>query len=149
MSVQYRLKRDMVPWLILEVPEQQPELVPQCLREKFPRLPVPRELFFQTYEEGQLQCYSSRVDLEKDEVLWTKVPFWGRLVKISFPIDPLPKTDEESVLLLLSWVLTPFWHEGEGKRYFQSWIMTDTVCERCFGDKDLLRPSDPPGRLWP
>lgn len=146
--LRYRLRRLPVP--VLELLESAPELVPACIKELLAKIPVPREIFFQSDEKGGLSCYSARLDLESDDVpaVGVKWPLTKTWVRIDFPIETgIPETDRKMVLLLASWSLAPFFDEEDST--VTSRYVPERFCIKCLGDKNLIRPGGPPIRLWP
>lgn len=140
MEIPYHLRRAPEPYLEIE----ESDTTPPCLMESLPRIPLPREIVFQSTEEKRLLCYSSRLDLEADELFWVKVPM--ARVTVRLPIQEKALSVEELKLTLLSWTLAPFL----GKRQeISAFVVTDSLCQACLGKKDMLHPSDPPPVLWP
>ena len=142
-SVRYRLKRVDAPALELEGPEH----APACLNALLPSIPVPREIFFQSEDEERLLCYSSRLDIEANELAGFKVPSHRLDVRLDFPLLAPPKDDDETRRLLLSWAITPFWNETTSE--LPSHIVTDEVCRACLGEKNMIKPQDGPQASWP
>ena len=147
-AVSYRLRREHRPYLELENPDD----APACLRLELLRIPVPREIVFQSPEKGHYTCYSARVDLEANQ-LWggLKVPTDRLSILMRFPLTKHPSNDEETVRVLAAWALTPIWKEGSGKkgRQLSAKIVPDRLCRRCLGEKDFLSEGDPDHLLWP
>ena len=142
-SVLYRLKRVDAPYLEIDAVDE----TPSCLVSALPKIPLPREFFFQSNEEGQLRCYGTRLDIEADEIAGLKMPRNRLALRIDLPLAQAPLNDKETRLLLLSWVLTPFW-ENDG-HYLPSKIMPDHLCNACLGEKERVKDTDPPPTLWP
>jgi hypothetical protein len=141
--VHYRLKRVPVPYLEL----QNPEDAPACLRTALPRIPVPREIFFESNDEGRVLCYSARLNIEANETAGLKLPTHRLDVRVDFPILAFPTTDDETRMLLLSWALAPFWNEN--MRSLSAHIVPDALCNACLGEKNRLKPKDPTPVPWP
>jgi hypothetical protein len=142
-TVVYRLERDPVPFLYLDDPED----APACLRERVEKIPVPREIFFFSNEEGRLRCYSSRLNVEANSLLSLKLPIKKVGVRIDFPLEQPPKNSDQTAWLLFSWILTPFW--GDEKGALRAKVVPDSICRTCFTEKAMITPSDPPPVLWP
>lgn len=155
--VSFRLRREPVPELVLDGPDEsdKPELLPPCFRELLGRVPVPREIFFQSREEGELLCYSSRVNIEADEIraLGVKWPLSKTVLNVTFPISEAPGGAPGSAgeidirSLLLSWSLAPFFKEGKSE--LEAFIVPDRICQVCLGEKAFLGPNDPAPPAWP
>ncbi|OFZ19689.1 MAG: hypothetical protein A2X94_16675 [Bdellovibrionales bacterium GWB1_55_8] len=142
-DVLYRLSRDPAPAFTLD----ENESVPECLKKGLKEIPVPREIFFETVEESRPVCYAGRLNIEEDELFWVKLPIARKALRLSFPLDAPPNSDAETVLLLFSWAITPFWNDTP--RSIPSVFVPDAVCDACLGSKNRLDPSAPPPRLWP
>ncbi len=142
--VLYRLKRDPAPFLVLD---ENPEMKPDCLRTALANIPVPREIFFQSNEEGVMSCYSSRLDIEADELFWVKVPKAKTALRLDFPLASPPETDEQTHLLLMSWAMAPFWRDPG--HHLISHLVPDALCRACLGKENMLENSGPPVLLWP
>lgn len=144
LSVVYRVKREAVPTMELDNPDGAPE----CLRDTLPRIAMPREIVFQSNDEGKLLCYSSRFDVEADQVMSLKVPLIKKMsVRLDFPIKKPPLKDDETILLLTSWAISPLW-DPDTKR-IDARIMPDRICATCMGEKNMLTPDGAPPVLWP
>jgi len=119
-----------------------------CLKDVLPVIPLPREIVFQSDEEGQMRCYSSRLDIEADELFYVKVPKAKVALKIDFPVPKMPANNAEMRLMLLSWVLAPFRNPSIGDKIEAS-LMPDPICRRCMGEKNMFTPQMPPPYEWP
>ena len=142
-EVFFRLQRAPAPSLVLEDGEK----TPPCLKELLPTIAVPREIFFETVEEAGPACYGARLDIEEDELFWVKLPIAKKSLRLEFPFEVLPQTDEETRLFLLSWVLTPFWNGTP--RVIPSVYLPNSLCNRCLGEKNRVNRNAPPPILWP
>jgi hypothetical protein len=141
-SVLYRLERASQPSLVLEVNE----VTPACLKEFLPQIPVPREIVFYSGEKEGVRCYSARLDLGADEWFGAKVPMNRYVLKIGFPIEPLPRDNEELLRLLGAWSITPL---GRNRPWeLGAKLLPDVFCARCAGQKESfkLNPLETP---WP
>ena len=150
----YRLKRQAVPFLELEDADDAPE----CLRKELLRIPVPREIIFQSVEpmpnpygemheeDNRLNCYSSRIAVEADEILGSKVPTHKLMVRIHVGAGKAPASDGDMIKLLTTWAIAPFWDEDEK---LHATMMPDAICNRCMGAKSLFKNSEPLPPLWP
>lgn len=136
-----------VPELELDASSFGEEKSADCLKKVFARLPVPREIFFQSNEGGPLGCYSSRLAIESNELAGFKLPIHKTALRIEIPFKPLPKTDAEMRMVLMTWVLTPFWKRKENT--LSAHIVPDVICRRCLGEKTMLGPTDPKPISWP
>ncbi len=124
----YRLSRDAQPSVVLSNPEE----APACVRQTLSRVPVPREIVFQSPSEGSLECYSSRLDLEANEVAGFDLPFRQRGTSLSLPLAKVPADDQATRRWLSSWILSLFWDEGH--RGFRSKILPKSLCKKCLGN---------------
>lgn len=146
--LRYRLRRREEPYLELQRPAQ----APACVRERLARLPVPREIVFQAFEEARLGCYVTELDLRADEWLGAKVPFRGRWeLEIRLPLSPPPADEAAALRLLTAWTISPLWKaEGTGAPRVQ--VVPDAVCRRCLGERQWIspdRPDAPEAPIWP
>lgn len=145
LDVEYRLTRSDEPTLDLV----QTKNTPECLKAALPQIPVPREIFFQSDEEGAPGCYSSRLPIEADKVLGRKMPIARVNLLVQLPIADVPQSDHDLVNLLKTWVLSLFFTNTE-PRTVSAWIVPRSLCAQCFGGYDeLVKPHDPPPTLWP
>lgn len=146
--VSYRLRRESRPFLELKSPED----APACLRLALPRIPVPREILFQSPEKGQYTCYSARLDLEANQTFGElRLPTNRVEVLLKFPLAKKPSDDEETIRLLGAWALTLIWGESSGgkERRLAAKIVPDRLCRRCLGDESFQKEGDPDHLLWP
>jgi hypothetical protein len=141
----YRLNRE--PALFFELKDS--EEAPLCLREKLNRIPVPREIFFQSKDEEQLSCYSARLAIQDEEFLGIRSTLQHLDLNITFPLTESPQSNEELLMLLKTYAIAPFWtQESEGKRLI-SRPVPQTLCEKCLGKKNLFLDKDALPPLWP
>jgi hypothetical protein len=144
-DVAYRLRRQAQPQLELI----ETKSTPPCIKGALPVIPVPREIFFQSDEEGRPECYSSRLPIEADEVLSRKMPIARTNLVLQFPLAEVPATDHELSTLIKTWILSLFFTTTD-PREISAWIVPKHLCAKCFGGYDfLLKPFDPPPALWP
>jgi hypothetical protein len=137
----YVLKRVAVPYLEME---EDGETL-SCLKKLLPKIPLPREIFFQSTEGGRLACYGARLHLEADEIAGFKMPFDRAGMKLEFPLTFPPLNDPQTVMLLMTWAMTPFWEKGT----IAAHLVPDRICSVCLGEKTMLKPTDPEPVLWP
>jgi hypothetical protein len=144
-KVLYRIVREDPPFQELDDPEKSPE----CLRRLLPRIPMPRNIFFQSNEEGEMRCYHARFDTDADRVAGIRLPIKKIGVRLDFPLAQPPRTEEETRILLEAWSITPFWDPDTGQIACQ--FFPSHLCNKCFGQKNVLtgKPEDPPFTLWP
>jgi hypothetical protein len=142
-TVEYTLRREIQPYFALDLEDKG---IPQCLKDRLPRIPVPREIVFQAPEEQSLRCYASALDLEKEKVLGVKIPFKGYHLKLDFPGQPIPKEDGDLLLLIATWSLTPFFDPAT--REIVAKLVPETACRRCFTGSSYFTLEDAPG-FWP
>jgi len=141
--VRYRLVRETQPYLAI----QEPETAPLCLKQVLPRIPLPREIVYQAKHNGTVSCYSSRLNLSVDEMFGYKVPTHRYEVVLRPPISNVPKTDDETRLLLLTWAIQPFLDEEQ--HVFKAYLLPEQLCGKCmtgskrFTDLDTLPPQWP------
>jgi hypothetical protein len=144
-EIRYDLDRATQPAWVLHDPEDAPE----CVARLLARIPVPREIFFQSWNEGNANCYASRIDLESDELLHVKVPFRGqKSLQLEFPLMETLGSDADLVRVLGSWALTPIWKEDGS--FLDSKIVPDSICRKCLGENAMFHPGtgvEP--ELWP
>ncbi len=146
--VKYDLELGVQPVLKLDEDLEKPT----CLRTTLPEIAVPREIFFQsdlkTGEGERLTCFSSRLEIEKGETLGIRLSSSGGVLKLTFPIDPFPKSIPDLDRLLTAWALTPLFKPAK-EPFVEAKIVPDSLCKKCFDRKDVLqrRPKDPP--KWP
>jgi hypothetical protein len=117
------------------------------LVEQLPRIPVPREIVFQSAEEGTLSCYASRVDdstgLGSDlaDALST-----NRLaLQLNFPLREFPKDDVKTSQWLISLALTPFLRDSG----ILGRLVADRPCQACIGERLFVRARDGRSETWP
>jgi hypothetical protein len=134
--ISYRLRRDTQPWLELEEKEK----APPCIQQHLSRLPVPREIIFQSSQGGRISCYGARVDLDRID--------WMNKVRvlISLPLDATPVTSEETVRQLLIWSITPLF-EAE-TRTTSARVVPQDLCSRCIGAGKLYQDALPLPPSW-
>ncbi|MEK6704279.1 MAG: hypothetical protein AABZ06_00660 [Bdellovibrionota bacterium] len=142
-AVLYRLKREISPYLLLDDPENSPA----CLRESLNKIPIPREIMFESGDEGMINCYSARMDVEANEIFWIKMPVNKIGIKVRFPLVKPPLNDDDTILLLTSWALTPFWR-GE-KLFIDSRIVPDGICSTCLGEQNMVNSHKRQLKYWP
>ena len=140
----YRLDRNLQPELVLVDPEE----APACVRELLPRIPVPREIVFQSDEEGsELSCYNARLDLDEGKVFGVVNPLKRTYLQLDFPLRPLPEDPLQFRRVLLTWALLPFLTPEE-PREFVAKVVPRALCQVCFGKQRLLDARDLPV-YWP
>lgn len=128
--LRFRVRRLAQPELEL----QESEKAPECVARMLGRIPMPREILFQSVEEGHLDCYSSRLDIEADEVLGAKVPTSRVEVRVDLPLALAPQDDASLARMLAGWALTPFWSLPEGKSgAVSARIVPSRMCLKCLG----------------
>lgn len=144
--VTYRLRRANQPyWELEDAPE-----APACIRKNLSRIPVPREIIFQSQIERRISCYSSRIDIEQDEMMGVKVPFLGKQsMKLPLPISREIGNDPALLRLLSAWSVTPFWKEDG--RFVRARLVPDAICRKCLGEKGMVveEVGRPPHQQWP
>ncbi len=153
LSVVYKLVRDPVPHLQLQDLEE----VPPCLVQTLPKIPVPREIFYQaeslgdvTPETRRLDCFASRLDIEADQWMGFKLPIAKLGVRVTFPpqnFDRAPDDDDEMRRLIMTWALTPFWDSSTAS--FRAKVVPDTICRTCLGQSSMKKGDEPDLEVWP
>ncbi len=128
-------------------PSPEPPPVPPCLVKVLPRVPVPREIVYQSAEEGRIMCYSSRVEdstgLGADLV---EAFSTNRVVlRLNFPVWPMPDSDLKTAQWLVSLSLSPFLRE----QGILGRILPDSQCQACLGEEVFVKPWEPVPLTWP
>lgn len=142
-QVTYRLRSEAKPFLELLDPEE----APPCLAQSLPRLPVPREIFFQSIERGDLECFSSRLDLEKNRYLGIGIPLSRWDLQVTWPPESVPKSTDELRKILLGWSLRPFWTDEERLKVL---YVPEHFCRKCLEDAWLKEVGpDVTSEIWP
>lgn len=154
-ELRYRLRREPAPYWELEVDEDE---TPACARTSLARIPVPREIVFQSPELGRdtriLDCFSARIDIDADRVLGVRLPLAKLGMTIPFPSEALARavtSDAEFEAQLLTWSIAPFWSGEAGTRAIRARIVPLPLCSRCLGERGLV-PVSATGNLpalWP
>src|SRR6185437_12031035 len=107
----------------------------------------------QSTDEGNLNCYSARLDIEGDQVLHLKIPFKDREdLVVKFPLDQSLQDDDAVLRLLSAWSVSPLWPLGkEDGSFLPSTIVPDRTCRQCLGKENLVMPIPglPPPNSWP
>ena len=139
----YELERDFAPYLKLVSDES----TPACLKEQLPKIPVPREIFFQSNEDGNLNCYSARLNIEANKPLDVRLPIHGFQLRLDFPVEYPFQSDAELIRLLGAWALSPIWNLQN--KSVNAKLVPDALCQKCLGEKNMvdLRTTDPV--TWP
>jgi hypothetical protein len=141
-ELNYILHRETAPFLELEKAEKTPE----CIRTLLSKIPVPREIFFQSNDEGKLGCYNSRIPIVQQE-LGIQAALHHLRVKIAFPLESLPQTDEETLMLLATWAIIPYWDSD--KKSILSKAVPSEICSKCIGERNLYHELDSLPPQWP
>ncbi len=139
----YRLRRNTAPYLQL----QESEDTPDCIKQALEKIPVPREIFFQSNEEGALSCYNARIPILDEELLGIRNALHPIEVKIDLPLDEVPKTDQETLVLLGTWVISSFFQNNPNQ--LQSKTVPRDLCGQCLGEKNVFSDGEPLPPLWP
>ncbi len=147
----YRLKREAAPFLWLEPTKN----VPPCFQEVLKKIPVPREIFFQSstrrsfeINDGlQLGCYSARIPVAAEDFLEIKEVFTKWVLKVSLPISSILKNDRETIHFLSTWALAPFLDET--KKGVLSKVVPTELCQTCMGAQSLFLGTEPLPPQWP
>ena len=142
-TVNYRLKRAPAPYLFLD---EDPKNTPACLKLTLKRIPVPREIIFDSTEfnrMGERDCYTSRLDVEANDLLGAKLPTHRLALMIEFPLPHIPVTDDETSRLLGSWSVALFRDPETGD--WRAKYLSSKLCKQCIG----ARPEDPHPIFWP
>ncbi len=146
-ELHYRLERYASPFLKLAIKD--PEATPACLIEVLGKIPVPREIVFQSNEEGRLECYSSRLNVAANQKSGVRLPTHRLdvVVNLPLPLESMPADDHKTMMLLLSWALSPYWDKDPPS--LEAHLMPEAICNVCLGEKEKLKQSDPVQELWP
>ncbi len=143
----YRLYRDTTPYLLLQVPDDSETVIPECYQKVMNKIPVPREIFFQAIDDRKLDCFNSRIPVVPEEFLGIKGYLYKYKVKVGFPIESPPKTEEETVFLLATWSLMPFFDEDH--QMISAKHVPSGLCRTCMGESHLYKDADPLPPFWP
>jgi hypothetical protein len=145
-TLHYLLRRDDLPYLELDLDES--DEIPDCVQKTLAKIPVPREIIFQSSEEGELHCYSSRLDIELDRFLTARLPIHRFVLEVELPRakPDLDTSDEALQRRLLALSLSPYFDED---KHISSRILTERLCAACIGPDQLFTPRDPRQPLWP
>ena len=149
-DLDYRLQRLPAPELELMDPED----APTCIQKLLPSIPVPREIIFRAEEptDAKPRCWSSRINIEADEILGVKLPGSALALHVGFPLVTVPQDDAEMKRLLGSWALTPFFRDlpGGANGRLRSQIVPDRLCDQCMGAlRDTYHPPQGVSPIWP
>lgn len=148
----YRVRLEHQPFLEL----LEPERAPACVREKFAKIPLPREVFFLAPDpenparagSAAYTCHVARVPVGEDVIrsLGVRWPLKKRVVRVLLPLEKMPKTEVDARELLISWAMAGLPHGEFG-------ILTKYVpweiCGRCLGASNMPRADSLPLPLWP
>jgi hypothetical protein len=143
--VSYRLKREMAPFLEIMPPDD--SAATACFSSVLNKLNVPREIFFQSNDEGVLRCYNARIPIVEEEILGIRNFFHTDQVNIDFPQATRLTTDQETLLYLATWSMIPFFDKESNS--IRAKIVPDDLCKRCMGEKAYFAGSERLPPLWP
>jgi hypothetical protein len=162
----FRLQRIHQPVLELQDPEDAPE----CVRNLLGKIPVPREIFFQslptklpkpqsstvgtdrpTQDVGPYyDCYASSIDLEADELMGVKMSKAKWELLVEFPLKKIAlRTDEEALRVYLGWAIMPFFDKEKDEWNIPAKYVPFHICRMCLGEQQMLKTGDPLPLLWP
>lgn len=143
--VSYTLHREHAPFLKLDNPDNS---VPQCIAKLLDQIAVPREIFFQSTDEGELACYSARMPLEGEGKLGIQYYLESTKVVVRLPMEAeVPKNEEEITILLGTWAVTPFVRNEQSM--IMAKIATEGVCRKCLGEENVLLDKEGLPPVWP
>ncbi len=164
-KIQYVLVKKAEPYFQLEIDE---EKTPKCLIKRMPRIPVPREFFFQStkadWDSDQpqagafgsvnqinqnVECYSSRLPLEEGKILGKELFPEKLILKFQFPLPKIPRSRAEFLRAVVAWSLTPFYYIRDSKGSFEAQVVPQAFCKTCFGQKDRLKKVNSSYPRWP
>jgi hypothetical protein len=145
-EVRYRLHREITPYFELKHPEE----APACLRQLLPKILVPREIVFQSMDEGLLSCFDARIPVAAEEFLGISAALNHFELKVNLaPQDrKVPETDHETLNLLTTWILSPFFEVVDETNQLRSRIVPTESCRKCLGDKNLITDLKDVPPLW-
>ncbi len=137
-QVKYVLDFTHTPSWKLDINKDIQVVPPKCIQKYLSIIPVPREIFFQTYSNnGSLNCYSSFIDTNADQFLGAKVSSKnGFELNIVFPLTPSPQKKNDIKRHLISWSMAPFWSEDPAnseKNVISSLYVPESICSKCLG----------------
>lgn len=148
----FSVQKSIQPVLVLkkeEVKKGQPRR-PVCVDQLLSEIPVPREIYFQGVREGhgrELGCYAAGIVPETAPLVGFRLmPQKTDLALRIPPVRPL-KSIQDVRLLLLAWVLKPFWDAQ--RNLIEARVVPDQLCRVCIGEKNLVQFKVPPVPLWP
>jgi len=144
----YSVQKSILPVLVLR---KDRVARPACLDELLSEIPIPREIYFQGVREGkkhEIDCFASGLTPEASPLIGVRIMSETLDLAVRVPpVRPL-KTNQDVRLLLLSWVLRPFWEPQRNQ--IEARVVPDRLCRLCIGEKNLVRSdSIPPIPLWP
>ena len=142
-DVSYRLRRRDFPWLELDEEKD----TPACLTALLKKLPIPREIVFESLSPGGRECYTSRIDVMADDYFGIRLPVGKVALRLHFPLKHTFADDAELTRQMAAWVLSLFYRADEG--VFPAKIFPRSYCDRCLGARAPETANDPKPVLWP
>ena len=140
--ISFVLKREVAPYLELnEQTNDQP--APECMKHLVKKILVPREIFYQSAESGELACYSSDLSSLDEKMLgFSEFMFVVDLKEV------VPPENEAALLMLLgTWSLMPFLTENSSE--IKAKNFPAELCMKCMGEKNLFRDKKSLPPYWP
>jgi hypothetical protein len=123
---------------------------PACVDEWMGEIPVPREIYFQGVRDtrkGELGCFAAGLTPEASPLIGFRLMPEKMELRVKIPPRRALKTNQDLQLLLLSWVLGPFWNTQRNQ--MEARAVPDHLCQLCIGEKNMIRDSVPTVPLWP
>lgn len=145
----YQLQKTAMPLLALQETQKKEESrQPDCLKQLLKEIPVPREIFFEGYDDhGRFDCYASGIRPDDDR-WWMARAFSRRTeVRVRLPLGTRLSDDLATGRLLLSWALAPF--QDPESNDIPGRVVPEAICRGCLGDHSLIRSPRLALPLWP
>jgi hypothetical protein len=123
---------------------------PACVDELLSEIPVPREIYFQgirNTQKEELGCFAAGLTPDTSPLLGVRLMPEKTELAVSIPPRRPLKTNQDVQLLLLSWVLRPFWNTQRNQ--MEARVVPDRLCRLCIGEKNMVYDGIPAVPLWP
>lgn len=150
-ELEWNLRKDGQPTLVLRNPEEAPE----CARASLAEIPFPRELVYVVASENPTRgdCFTSRLALDSGELLGWELPRARIRLRVRFPLAERPRTDREAERTLRAWTLSLYRGGSRERGEFHGRFLPTRYCLKCMGlpeNPERGAPSvPPPTSIWP